>query len=158
MSDDQHLLRHMLAVIAYRGGNVLRNAPADFGATRIRDDTRSAVEILAHINDVLYWGLTKVQGDPVLNERPAGKWRQQLDDFYDLLARFDETLRSMDELPCSPARLLAGPLADTLTHIGQLATLRKLAGSPVRGESYFAADIETGRVGPDQAAPVKEKR
>ncbi|MBT8206832.1 MAG: hypothetical protein KJO18_01060 [Acidimicrobiia bacterium] len=94
----------MLAVIANRGGNVLRDAPAEFGATRIRDDTRSALEILAHINDVLYWGLTKIQGNAVLNERPAGVWCEQLDDFYDLLERFDETLRSIDDLPCSPAR------------------------------------------------------
>ena len=156
MSNDQQLLRHMLATIAYRGGKVLRDAPTEFGATRIRHDTRSAVEILAHINDVLHSGRTRVQGEHVWAEQPPGEWSDQVERFFDELGRFDDALKSADHLPCSAQRLLAGPLADTLTHIGQLSTLRKLAGSPVRGESYFAANIQTGRVGRDQTPPMRE--
>ena len=51
-------------------------------------------------------------------------------------------------------RLLAGPIADAMTHVGQLALLRRMAGVPTIGENYFAADIVTGRVGPDQSPPV----
>jgi hypothetical protein len=40
--------------------------------------------------------------------------------------------------------------------LGQIALLRRLAGSPVRGENYFKAEIGAGRVGPDQAAPKRE--
>ena len=34
--------------------------------------------------------------------------------------------------------------------------LRRLAGTPVRGENYYKAQIIAGRVGADQAAPVRE--
>lgn len=146
----------MLVAIAYRGGKVLRDAPAGFGKTRLRHDTRSAVEILAHINDVLQSGRTRVQGDHVWAEQPPGEWCDQVDRFFDELGRFDQALKSTNHLPCSAQRLLVGPLADSLTHIGQLSTLRKLAGSPIRGENYFAADIQTGRVGRDQAPPMRE--
>lgn len=146
----------MLAVIAYRGGKVLRDAPEGFGITRVREDTRSAVEILAHINDVLQWGLTAVQGNQEWQEQPQGEWPDLVDRFFDVLMRFDDALSSTDELPCSAERLIAGPLADSLTHIGQLSTLRKLAGSPVLGENYFVADIEVGKVGRDQPAPKRE--
>lgn len=156
MNNELHLLRHMLAVIAYRGGKVLRDAPDGFGNTRVREDTRSAVEILAHINDVLQWGLTAVKDTQEWHKPPLDEWRDQVDRFFEVLKRFDEAIKSTDELPCSAERLIAGPLADSLTHIGQLSTLRKLAGSPVLGENYFAAEIEAGNVGRDQAAPNRE--
>ncbi len=156
MNNDLRLLRHLLAVIAYRGGKVLRDAPEGFGNTRVREDTRSAVEILSHINDTLQWGLTAVKGKQEWKEQAPGEWRDQVDRFFDVLKRFDDELKQVDDLPCSAERLIAGPLADSLTHIGQLSTLRKLAGSPVMGENYFVADIETGSIGRDQPAPNRE--
>lgn len=146
----------MLAVIAYRGGKVLRDAPPDIADLRVRHDTRSAIEILSHINDVLKWGWSAADGNQVWEEHPLGEWDGQVARFHDLLGRFDETLNATTELPCEAERLLSGPLADSLTHIGQLSTLRKLAGSAVRGENYFVADIQSGRVGPEQAAPNRE--
>jgi hypothetical protein len=53
-------------------------------------------------------------------------------------------------------KLIQGPLADALTHVGQLAMLRGMAGVPVRPESYPRAEIVVGRVGIDQAAPRAE--
>ena len=156
MSNDLRILRHMLSVIAYRGGKVLRDVPEGFGNTRVRDDTRSADEILAHINDVLHWGLTAAQGNQQWQGQHSGEWQVQVERFFDVLKQFDEALSLTGELPCSAERLLAGPLADSLTHIGQLSTLRKLAGSAVFGENYFVADIRTGCVGRDQAAPNRE--
>ena len=52
----------------------------------------------------------------------------------------------------SEEKLFQGPIADALTHVGQLAMLRRMAGAPVRGENYFRADIIAGRVGPEQSA------
>jgi hypothetical protein len=52
--------------------------------------------------------------------------------------------------------LIQGPIADALTHVGQIAMLRRLAGCPIPGENYFAADIAPGRVGAQQAQPVQE--
>ena len=51
---------------------------------------------------------------------------------------------------------LQGPSADALTHVGQIALLRRLVGAPVKGENYFKAEVETGHVGKDQAPPLFE--
>ncbi len=53
-------------------------------------------------------------------------------------------------------RLFQGPIADALTHVGQIAFLRRLAGFPVRGENYARADITIGKVGSEQPRPLRE--
>jgi hypothetical protein len=63
--------------------------------------------------------------------------------------------RPAEPLHASVERLLQGPVADALTHVGQLAMLRRLAGSPTRGENFFAAEIKAGQVGADQPAAAR---
>ena len=74
--------------------------------------------------------------------------------------RFSRILRSFLEgetpLASSVEKVFQGPMADALTHVGQLTMLRRLAGCPVKGENYFVADIAAGRVGAKQAAPRRE--
>lgn len=53
-------------------------------------------------------------------------------------------------------KLMAGPVADALQHIGQLTMLRRLAGTPIKGKNYAKADIAVGRVGKAQRAPRYE--
>jgi hypothetical protein len=72
------------------------------------------------------------------------------------LEAFDAFLASEEPLAVAPEKLFQGPVADALTHVGQLAMLRRLAGGAVRGENYFQADIVAGRVGPEQAPPRRE--
>ena len=69
-------------------------------------------------------------------------------------ARFHETLRRLDariagggDLAESAAALFQGPIADALTHVGQINMLRRLAGVPISGENYHRAEIvsRTGR-------------
>ena len=86
----------------------------------------------------------------------ARAWPAECERFFATLARFDAVLAGEEPLAATAERLFQGPIADALTHVGQLAMLRRLAGSPVRGENYFKAEIVAGRVGPQQAAPVKE--
>jgi hypothetical protein len=76
--------------------------------------------------------------------------------FYEALRLFDDFLASDLPTDVEAEKLFQGPIADALTHVGQLATLRRLAGSPVRGESYFRAEIVVGRVGPEQSSQRKE--
>ncbi len=50
-----------------------------------------------------------------------------------------------------------GPVADALTHVGQIAMCRRLAGAaPVRGENYFLAGITLSHAGLEQAPAVRE--
>ena len=149
-------LRHVLATLAYRGGKAVRDAPAGFGDFRVGDSTRTPLEILGHLGDLLEWALALSRGVPAPRDTTPTDWDAEAGRFFQGLALLDACLASDDALGCEAARLFQGPLADALSHVGQLALLRRLAGSPVRGENYFRALIEEGRVGPDQATPVKE--
>ena len=87
---------------------------------------------------------------------PPLAWPDEVSRFYEALARVDAQLASHPLVNVSVEGLLQGPIADALTHVGQITLLRRLAGSPVRGENYLRAAIEAGRVGPDQTAPRGE--
>lgn len=152
----REILRHALATLAYRGGKALRDAPEGFATFRIGDSSRMPGEILAHIGDLFDWANCLLRGEHVWHEAPAGTWEQGTTRFFDGLARLDAYLASDAPLGFPPERLFQGPIADAFTHIGQIAMLRRLAGSPVRGENYFKADIAAGRVGPEQTAPRVE--
>jgi hypothetical protein len=152
-----NLLRHELATLAYRGGKALRGAPASFSTFRAGPTSRSAGEILAHICDLLDWGISLLRGQEAWHNVPPGDWNADVARFFAALARFDALLASRTTAPaCSPEQLFQGPIADALTHVGQLMMLRRLAGSSVKGENYLRAEIAAGRVGAEQPAPVYE--
>jgi hypothetical protein len=152
----REFLRHTVATLAYRGGKVLRDAPEGFASFRIGEKTRTPGEILAHINDLLDWALWVAKGEHRWNNSVPQAWEREVTRFFDSLARFDALLVSDEPLASSPEKLFQGPIADTLTHVGQIALLRRLGGLPVRGENYLRADIVSGRVGPEQSAPRLE--
>ncbi len=156
MNDDRTLLRHTVATLAYRGGKCLRDAPPGFGDTRVASDTRSAGEILAHLGDLLDWALSMAKGENQWNPQAVAPWPEGVARFHAGLAAFDAFLASDAELAAPAERLFQGPIADVLTHVGQIATLRRIAGAPVKGENYFKADIEIGRVGPEQPVAKRE--
>lgn len=151
---DRELLRHALAVLACRGGKPLRNAPPEFA----HFDTgagHTPLVILGHLADLMDWALTHAQGAPRWVAGPAADWDEATARFFASLAAFDAYLASDAPVQSDLSRLLAGPVADALTHVGQLMMLRRMTGSPVYGENYFVADIVTGRVGSEQSPPVR---
>ncbi len=150
------LLRHTLATLAYRGGKALRGAPAEFAEFRTGQTTRTPAQILAHLGDLLDWGLSLARGKEAWHNSPPLTWEQGTARFFAALEALDQRLASEAPLACSVERLFQGPIADSLTHVGQIAMLRRLAGCPVRGENYFRAEIAVGRVGPEQAKPKRE--
>jgi hypothetical protein len=152
-NDKRQLLRHTLATVAYRARKVLVGAPDGFAEFRINDSSRTPGEILAHICDLYDWANWLAKGEHVYNETSPGAWAADIDRFFAALGSLDTYLASEQALGRSPELLFQGPIADSLTHIGQIAMLRRIAGAPVRGESYARADITVGRVGPDQAPP-----
>ena len=154
MSTDRDFLRHTLATLAYRGGKAVRNAPAEF--TEFQGAGRSPVQILAHIGDVLDWSLSMAQGKQKFVESQPLAWDKEVSRFFAALKRFDDYLASSEPVHAPLEKLFQGPIADALTHVGQIAMLRRLAGARISGENYFLADIAVGRVGPEQAAPKKE--
>ena len=149
----RELLRHTLATLAYRGGKTLRDADANFATFRAGESTRTPLEILSHIGDLLQWALSIAKGREAWTKPDARTWDQEVERFFAGLEEFDQYLASAEPLGCAPQQLFQAPIADALTHVGQLAMLRGLAGIPIRGENYFKADIATGRVGAEQSAP-----
>jgi hypothetical protein len=152
----RELLRHTVATLAYRGGKALRLAPETFGTFRIGVTTRTPVEILAHIGDLLDWALSLANGEQRWHDSTPQAWASETARFFDALRRLDEYLASDAPLGCPAEKLYQAPIADALTHVGQIAMLRRLAGAPMKGENYFKADISAGRVGPDQAPAQRE--
>ena len=83
-------------------------------------------------------------------------WEKECERFFAALKKFDDYLASQKPLEVSAEKLFQGPIADALTHVGQIAMLRRMAGVPMKGENYFVAEITVGHVGSDQAPPRKE--
>ncbi len=149
-------LRQLAATLAYRASKVLRDVPPSFATYTCGASTRQPVQIVAHMADLMAWGVTIADGDIKWNAGGSDQWDREVARFFDGLAALDKALAVDGPFRGSVDKLLQGPLADALTHVGQLALLRGMAGSPVRPESYARAKIETGRVGRDQAAPGYE--
>jgi hypothetical protein len=152
----RELLRHTLATLAYRGGKVLRGAPESFAGFTAGDSGRTAGQILAHMGDLMDWGLSMADGSRKWHDSTPLAWKQEVDRFFAALKAFDDYLASGKAVAAPLEKLFQGPVADALTHVGQLAMMRRMAGCAMRGENYFAAEMVVGRVGIEQAAPKRE--
>ena len=155
------MLRHALATLAYRAAKVLRGAPADFSSFTPTPGGRSAGQILAHLGDLLDWAASIVEGKQTWHDSPPQSWDADVRRFFAAAARFDALLAGPPEAAPglregTEEKLFQGPIADALTHVGQLAIMRRAAGTPIKGENYFVADIKVGRVTADQTSPKRE--
>ena len=149
--DKRQLLRHTVATIAYRGGKTVSAAPDGFSSFRLNETSRTPEQILAHIGDLFDWALSIASGNQTWHNSTPLEWDAEVARFFGALKSFDDYLASDSELHCPPEKLFQGPIADALTHVGQIAMLRRMAGAPIKGENYFVAEIEAGRVGADQS-------
>jgi hypothetical protein len=156
MDDERRMLRHFLAALAYRTQKALRGAPPDFATFVPLAGVRSPTEMIRHMTSVLGYARTIFVGGQYRAE-PLESFHAEIDRFHSML---DDLAHHLDsEVPLldgiSPERLLQGPFADAMTHVGQLALMRRLWGSPVAPENFLFAEIDPQRLGPDQRPPVK---
>ncbi len=147
---DRQLLRHTVATVAYRAAKTMRGAPESFAAFRPGPKSNSAVEIVAHMGDLYDWALSMAKGQGKWNSATPQAWDKECARFFATLKAFDDLLASDEAIQYDLTRLFQGPIADSLTHTGQLAMLRRLSGTPMKGESYNRAEISGGRVGSQQ--------
>ena len=149
-------LRHTLATLVYRGGKTLRDVPEGFAEFRTSQSIRTPGQILAHIGDLLDWALSMAKGKQEWRDSVSRSWTDEVSRFYAGAKALDDYLASSEPLGITAEELFQGPIADALTHFGQIGMLRRMAGAPVKGENYYRAEIIKGRVGPEQAAPRRE--
>ena len=147
---DREFLRHTVATLAYRAAKTMRGAPESFATFKPGPTSRTAVELVAHMGDLLDWALSMTMGKPKWNNATPQAWEPECARFFAALKAFDDALASDAPLPYELTRMFQGPVADALTHTGQLAMMRRLHHAPMKGESYNRADIEVGRVGAEQ--------
>lgn len=149
----RELLRHTVATLAYRGGKTVRDAPAEFAG--FTGAGRTPAQILAHIGDLLDWSLSMAKGTRKWHDSTPLPWDQEGARFFAALKSFDDYLASAEPLQTPAEKLFQAPIADALSHVGQLAMLRRLAGAPIVGENYYVADVAVGRVGAEQTPPKR---
>ena len=150
------LLRHTVATLAYRGGKALRGAPDSFSGFQAAPGVRTPGQILAHLGDLLDWALSIAKSKQEWRDSAPRSWDEDSARFFAALKAFDDYLASGEPLGAPPEKLFQGAIADSLTHVGQINILRRIAGAPIRGENYYRADIAAGRVGAEQSAPKRE--
>jgi hypothetical protein len=150
------LLRHTLATIAYRGKKILCDAPDDFSIFKSGETTRTPGQVVAHLGDLFDWAFSMASGKPAWHDSQPQAWPKDVDRFFAALKKFDDFLAGPEQLKASPEVLFQGPVSDALNHLGQLAMLRRMAGSPIKGENYCEAEVVAGRVGKEQAPPKRE--
>jgi len=150
------LLRHTVATLAYRGGKAVRDAPAGFSEFKAGPTSRTPGQILTHVCDLLDWALSLAEGRQKWQDTKPQGWDADVMRFHAALAAFDARLSKDEDLGSPAEKLFQGPVADALSHVGQIAMLRRLAGGPVKGENYHKAHVEVGRVGREQAKAVTE--
>ena len=156
MSDSRALLRHTLATLAYRGAKAIRNPGPAFAEHGSPETSRTPGKILAHMGDLMDWALSMADGRREWHDSAPLAWEKECERFFAALKKFDDYLESEKPLQAPAEKLFQGPIADALTHVGQIAMLRRMAGVPMKGENYFVAEMTVGRVGADQATPRKE--
>jgi hypothetical protein len=152
----RHLLRHTVATVAYRGGKALRDAPDHFDSFHIGDKTRTPAQIVAHMGDLFDWATSIAEGKQTWHDSTPLPWNAEVERFFAAVKKFDDLLAADGPVRASAECLYQGPVSDALTHIGQIAMLRRLAGSPIKGENFFKAEIAAGHVGLEQPAPHRE--
>ena len=156
MGPDRQLLRHTVATLAYRASKALRDAPPGFADFTVAAGTRTPAQILAHMGDLFDWALCLARGQHTWHDSTPLPWDHEVVRFFAALQAFDAYLASDEPLGWAAERLFQGPIADALTHTGQLTMLRRLAGGPIKGENYATATITAGSLGAAQAAPRVE--
>ncbi len=150
---DRELFRHTLATLAYRAAKTMRGAPESFANFLAPGAGRTPLSIVAHMGDLFDWALSMANGVGKWGSAAPQAWDAECARFFTSLKAFDERIASDEPIHYELTRLLQAPVADALTHTGQLAMLRRLHGAPMKGESYNRADVVIGRISLEQTPP-----
>jgi len=156
MNEKRAMLVHFLAALAYRTQKAVRDAPADFGDFTVGNLVRSPKELVCHMTSVTGYAATFFTGGTFWPE-PLATLDDELERFHSTLERLAKHISDGDEFLdiMTEEKMLQGPLADAMTHAGQLAMLRRIHGAPVHPENFIYANIDASNLSADQPEPVR---
>lgn len=143
---EERFFRHYLATLSYRATIAIKDVPLHYPDFQVGKGVKTPVELLSHISDVLTLGYSWFAN--VEAGKGVQEWEREVDRFYNSVEKLDQAFAENVSMKKSAELLLQGPLADAMTHVGQLLMLRRLADSPVPPKSYIKADIQTGIIRP----------
>lgn len=156
MNEKRGMLVHFLAALAYRTQKAVRDAPPDFGDFSVGNLARTPKELVCHMTSVTGYAATFFTGGTFWPE-PLATLDDELERFHSTLERLSKHISDGDEFLdiMSEEKMLQGPLADAMTHAGQLAMLRRIHGQPVPPENFIYAKIDTTNLSADQPEPAR---
>ena len=154
MDRDRELLRHFLAAIAYRTQKAVRGAPEHYASFSAGNRVRTPMELVRHMTSLMGYVRTFFVGGSYKAE-PLPTFDEEVSRFHEMIAAVGELLSGGAKCSITTEQLLQGPFADAMTHVGQLAMLRRLADSPVPPENFIYADIRPDRLDADQPPPAR---
>jgi hypothetical protein len=154
MDEKREFLRHTLASLAYRASRAVEGAPEEFAD--FDGAGRTPAQILAHMGDLFDWALSISRGEETWHSSKPLPWAEEKERFFAALEAFDGLLASEEPMDAPIERLFQGPVADALTHTGQIAMLRRLSGFKKLDEDFYRAEVAVGQVGVKQPAAVME--
>lgn len=155
MDERRMMLKHFLAALAYRTQKAVRGASTEFAGFRAGEKVRTPHELIRHMDSVLGYARTFFIGG---SYRPPefAEFEDAIKHFHDVVQDLARLLEEGAEMHgITPEVMLQGPFSDAMTHAGQLAMLRRLAGDPVPPENFIYAAISAENLGPDQPLPVR---
>ena len=135
MDEKRELLRHALATLAYRATRALEGDTRAF-ATFSGTGGRQPAQILAHMGDLFDWALSMAKGNQQWHHSEPLPWAEAQEQLLCRRCRLSMTILPQTSRCMRPhERLFQAPIADALTHVGQLAMMRRLAGCPTAGKT-----------------------
>jgi hypothetical protein len=154
MTPSRRLLQHFLGALAYRTQKALRGAPATFADFRASTNVRTPHELVWHMTSVVGYARTMLHGG-TFRPAPMPTFDAEVARLHDTLAALRDDLADESlTAAITDEQFLQGPLSDAMTHAGQLAMLRRMAGSPVASEDFIHAKVSAENVGADQPEPA----
>ncbi len=140
----QKAIRHILATIGYRFNKTVIDVDTAFGDFEAGNDVKKPTEIIHHVTHLLFFA-KQAFGEDAPSKLELLSYREEIARFYKILNELDLLVCDVIIRDLPYYKLIQGPLADILTHVGQLAMLRRLYGSPIEAEDFTEADIQSGR-------------
>ncbi|MCF8564651.1 hypothetical protein LLE49_07815 [Alicyclobacillus tolerans] len=138
---DHQSVQHYLATLSYRFEKTIKDAPRHFSSVDIGHGVRTPIEIVNHMNHVLRYAIHAFEKSD-LDETPLLTWGDEVECFHQSVMRLYQLLKQgLEPHGATLEQIVQGPISDAMTHVGQLALLRRMADSPISGENFMAANI-----------------